>query len=169
MKNKKVYLAGPDVFRPYASSHFETMKKILSLHYFDGLAPIDGSSNDPEQIYNNNLQLISNSDYVLANLDTFRGASADAGTCVEIGFAYAMYKPIIGYYTNGKPKEYKTRVKKKYKESKYTHVEDFSFTDNLMIIKSCIDVCNSFHDAVNILWHYDMKIEKEKNDIYSYI
>lgn len=165
MVEKYVYLAGPDVFRPNAHDHFKTMKKSLFLHNFMAISPIDNQYSDHECIYEENLSLIYGCDYVLANLDPFRGVSADVGTCVEIGYAKALNKTIIGYYTNGQPKEYKSRIKKKYKESKYTSIEDFNLSDNLMIINSCHYICNSFHDAVNILWHYDMQLEKEKSEI----
>jgi nucleoside 2-deoxyribosyltransferase len=34
---------------------------------------------------------------VLANLNPFRGCEPDSGTCVEVGFALALGKPVTGY------------------------------------------------------------------------
>jgi nucleoside 2-deoxyribosyltransferase len=52
---------------------------------------------DAGDIYRNNLRLIGEADAVLANLNPFRGSEPDSGTCVEIGYALALGKPVIGY------------------------------------------------------------------------
>jgi nucleoside 2-deoxyribosyltransferase len=38
---KKVYLAGPDVFRPNAKEHGEKLKAICLKHGLEGLYPLD--------------------------------------------------------------------------------------------------------------------------------
>jgi nucleoside 2-deoxyribosyltransferase len=51
---------------------------------------------DPEFIiktFNYCLETVGQCDYVVALLE---GADADSGTCIELGYAYAKAKPIIG-------------------------------------------------------------------------
>jgi nucleoside 2-deoxyribosyltransferase len=40
---------------------------------------------------------------VLANLNPFRGAEPDSGTCVEIGYALALGKRVVGYADDLRP------------------------------------------------------------------
>lgn len=42
-------------------------------------------------------QQVKNADVVMACLD---GPDADSGTCAEVGYAYALGKPVIGYRTD---------------------------------------------------------------------
>ncbi len=49
------------------------------------------------KIYSYCLQAIDKSDLVLAILD---GPDADSGTCIEMGYAYARKKPVIGIRTD---------------------------------------------------------------------
>ena len=50
-----------------------------------------------EQIFLKNIHCIEISDYVVANVNCFRGGEPDSGTCFEIGYAYALGKKIYGY------------------------------------------------------------------------
>lgn len=161
---KTVYLAGPDVFRPNANQHFANMSKVLNLHGFKAITPLDSNAKFHHGIFGSNVHKIWNCDYLLANLDPIRGSSADAGTCVEIGMAYALDKKIIGYYTNGIPHEYKKRVKSNYLVSKYTMVEDFGLTDNLMLINSCNSICHNFYSAVKLIWILENGVGSENRN-----
>lgn len=163
--NKKVYLAGPDVFRPNALDNFNNMSNVLKINGFEPLIPIDNNLNFHHEIFKSNVDKIFNCNYVLANLDPFRGVSADAGTCIEIGIAYSLNKKIIGYYTNGFPLTYQDRVKSHYLLSKYTMVEDFNLTDNLMIINACSSIFHNFHSAVKFIWSLENDGENENRNI----
>lgn len=55
-----------------------------------------------ENVFDYSLKSILNSDAVVAILD---GPDVDAGTCVEIGYAYAHKKPIIGVRTDFRASE----------------------------------------------------------------
>lgn len=93
----KLYIAGPDVFRPDAEAWAETVRALCWRQGHDALIPLDGTHSTAAAIYRNNLRLIGEADAVLANLNPFRGAEPDSGTCVEIGYALALGKPVIGY------------------------------------------------------------------------
>jgi nucleoside 2-deoxyribosyltransferase len=93
----KLYIAGPDVFRPDALAWAEHVHVLCRAQGHEALIPIDGLATTALGIYRNNLRLIGEADAVLANLNPFRGAEPDSGTCVEIGYALALGKVVIGY------------------------------------------------------------------------
>lgn len=93
----KIYLAGPDVFRPDALAWAELARQLCRRHGHVALIPLDGVEATAAGIYHANIELIRSADVLLANLDPFRGCEPDSGTCVEVGFALALNKPVIGY------------------------------------------------------------------------
>jgi nucleoside 2-deoxyribosyltransferase len=93
----KLYLAGPDLFRPDALEWVERVRALCRREGHEALIPLDGVQASAGDIYRNNLRLIDEADVVLANLNPFRGSEPDSGTCVEIGYALALGKPVIGY------------------------------------------------------------------------
>ncbi len=93
----KIYLAGPDVFRPDALDWAENGRRLCAAHGHQALIPLDGVETTAAGIYHANIALIRSADAVLANLNPFRGCEPDSGTCVEVGFALALDKPVIGY------------------------------------------------------------------------
>ncbi len=93
----KLYLAGPDLFRPDSREWAERAIALCRREGHEALLPLDGTQTNAGGIYRNNLRLIDEADVVLANLNPFRGTEPDSGTCVEIGFALALGKPVIGY------------------------------------------------------------------------
>lgn len=147
-KPKKIYLAGPDVFRKDAIAYGAVLKKYCELEGFEGLYPFDNEidaelkgQEAAKAIFEANVRMIDECDAVLANLTPFRGPSADVGTVWEIGYAKAKGKLILGYtevYT-----AYKHRVKK----DEY-NVEDFKHFDNLMIAQGVDNVYLSFGMAL---------------------
>ena len=100
-----IYLAGPDVFRPDAEAHGETLKALCAEFGFVGLYPLDhalpADIREPAAqaawIYRANVGLIERADCVLANLEPFRGSEPDSGTAFEVGYATALGKPVYGY------------------------------------------------------------------------
>lgn len=103
---KKIYLAGPDVFRKDAYKHFENMKKLCDKYGFIGLSPFDNdntfdgeafSSKHSVYIFKGNLIQIKNCDIIIANLIPFRGCCVDDGTAWELGCGYAQDKILYGY------------------------------------------------------------------------
>jgi len=63
---------------------------------------ISGQPGFLERVFEYSLESIRKSDAVVAILD---GPDVDAGTCVEIGYAYANKKPIIGIRTDFRSSE----------------------------------------------------------------
>lgn len=104
MTIRRIYLAGPDVFRPDAAEHGRRLVALCAAHGFEAVFPLDPSlpaDLPPQQlahrIYAANIAHIARCDAVLANLDFFRGAEPDSGTCFEVGYATALGKPVVGY------------------------------------------------------------------------
>jgi nucleoside 2-deoxyribosyltransferase len=96
-KTMKIYLAGPDVFRQDALAWADEARRLCALAGHGALIPLDGVETTPSGIYHANIELIRSADAVLANLNPFRGCEPDSGTCVEVGFALALGKLVIGY------------------------------------------------------------------------
>lgn len=103
---RSLYLAGPDVFRPDAVEHGRRLKDLCAEFGFEGLFPLDAQVDEqpldqPRDraawIYRADIGLLDRADAVLANLDFFRGAEPDSGTCFELGYAVAKGKPVYGY------------------------------------------------------------------------
>lgn len=98
-----VYLAGPDVFRPDALAWAEAARDLLARHGHVALVPLDNEETTAAGIYRANIALIAQADAVLANLNPFRGAEPDSGTCFEVGHAIALGKRVIGYVDDARP------------------------------------------------------------------
>lgn len=104
MTIRRLYLAGPDVFRPDAAAHGRRLVALCADHGFEAIFPLDESlpaglplHEAADRIYRANIAHIDGCDAVLANLDFFRGAEPDSGTCFEVGYAVARGKRVIGY------------------------------------------------------------------------
>ena len=105
---RKLYLAGPDVFRADAVAHGEALKALCARYGFEGLYPLDNAlpkqlAEPREQaawIYRANIGLIERADAVLANLNFFRGAEPDSGTAFEVRYALALGKPVYAYLSD---------------------------------------------------------------------
>lgn len=102
---KKIYLAGPDVFRPDALAWGLSLKALCREFGFEGLFPLDNEAPAglagpalADWIYAANLVLIRQCDLVMANLEPFRGYEPDSGTAFEVGFAAALGRPVWGYH-----------------------------------------------------------------------
>ena len=98
----RIYLAGPDVFRPDAREHFVRLTAACGAAGLAALLPADGneelSSEAPEkQIYEANMQRLRGADGVVANLASFRGMEPDSGTVFEVGAAIALGIPVVAY------------------------------------------------------------------------
>lgn len=134
----KLYIAGPDVFRPDASAWAEGVRALCRDAGHEALIPLDGDETGAEGIYRNNLRLIDAADAVLANLNPFRGAEPDSGTCVEVGYALALGKPVVGYLDESKPLRERLDAAGpdadgRYRDAEGSAVEDFGLPLNLML------------------------------------
>jgi nucleoside 2-deoxyribosyltransferase len=77
--------------------------------------------------------MMEKSDLIIANLTPFGGASADAGTLIEVGWFLGKGKPIFGY--SNTPESFEQRMRQQLGES-YADlgIEGFHLPDNLMIV-----------------------------------
>lgn len=153
-----VYLAGPDVFLDNAIEHGEKLKSLCSKHGLIGHFPLDnkldlssnGKHSNASSIYNSNTKLIDMCDALIANIEPFRGVSADPGTAFEIGYAIAKNK-FVTLYTSDL-RFYTDRVENSlYKNDKW-NIEDFDMVDNLMLLSATSNVIyESFENAIKEL------------------
>lgn len=148
----KLYLAGPEVFLDDAREIGRRKMALCARFGFTGLYPIDGEplladadGTLSRSIFHNNLSLMRAADAVVANLTPFRGVSADPGTAFEVGFAYALGKPVAAY--SNVPGELKHRAHATIGPADGAdapetllrdglHVEDFGHFDNLMLAEA---------------------------------
>lgn len=102
----KAYLAGPDVFLPNAFENAAAKIAICAKYGIQGRAPlneeIDQLATLAEDaawrfIYAKDIAMMQECDIIIANLTPFRGASADSGTLVEVGWFLGQNKPVFGY------------------------------------------------------------------------
>ena len=97
----KIYLAGPDVFRPDAEAWANSARELCRQHGIEALTPLDHCETEPQKICERNLELIRKAQMVVANLNPFRGAEPDSGTVFELGYGYALGKKVWGYVASG--------------------------------------------------------------------
>lgn len=136
----KLYLAGPDVFRADVRQWARLSLAQCAAAGHQALVPLDEGLTDAAAIYRNNLRLLAEADAVLANLNPFRGAEPDSGTCVEIGYALALGKPVIGYADDLRPLRERLRAVAGveggdcgWRDEQGRQVEDFGLPLNLML------------------------------------
>jgi nucleoside 2-deoxyribosyltransferase len=137
-RRMKIYIAGPDVFRPDAPEWATRVRALCREAGHEALIPLDGGTGTAVGIYENNLRLLGEADLVLANLNPFRGAEPDSGTCVEIGYALALGKPVIGYVDDPRPLRERLQARGsaaegRCRDSSGWTVEDFGLPLNLML------------------------------------
>ena len=142
----KIYLAGPDVFRTDALSWAEDARTLLAQHGHQALIPLDNDETRAEGIFKANIDQIMHADVLIANLNPFRGAEPDSGTCFEVGCAIALGKRVIGYLADSRPQI--DKLAEKYGGSLAKRngrivdpddfaIENFDLPVNLMLGVSC--------------------------------
>ena len=160
MRQLKLYLAGPDVFRPDALAWAAEGRRLCAAAGHSALIPLDGVETSAPGIYQANIALIRSADAVLANLNPFRGCEPDSGTCVEVGFALALGKPVIGYLASNETTT--QRVARIFGAALELHdgrpvdrdglmVEDFGLPLNLMLAVPLQIVVGGLPEALSLL------------------
>jgi nucleoside 2-deoxyribosyltransferase len=161
---QRLYLAGPDVFRPDAAAHGRKLVALCAEYGFTGVFPLEESlpadlapQELARRIYRANVAHIDNCDAVLANLDFFRGPEPDSGTCFEVGYAVARGKPVIGYV----PEEgsYAERIRRRHPQvvgeglvdGDGWQLEEFGLPLNLMLGVPCRVVVGDLRAALALL------------------
>lgn len=160
----KAYLAGPDIFMSSASEIIEDKEYLCRQYDIEPLSPLDlelENNGKPQDIFDQNNNLIKRADICIANLTPFRGPSADAGTIWEVGACYALGKPIYGYTLMFEG--YLKRLQWRYclgdskTDSLGCSIEDFNLIDNLMI--PCSLTKTIARQSENRLYDRDIFIE----------
>lgn len=156
----KLYLAGPDVFRPDAAIWAEKSRALCAEFGHEALIPLDAKQTTPAAIYQANVALIEAADAVLANLNVFRGWEPDSGTCFEVGFAKALKKRVIGYIDSelsmvdraaGLCGGYLQRAEGRPVDAQGWFIEDFGLPLNLMLAVSTTVVVGGLREALDAL------------------
>jgi len=137
----RAYLAGPDVFLPNAAEHARAKVAICARYGLQGCPPLtDDTGTAPKAeawrvIFANCLAMMEAADLVIANLTPFRGASADAGTSVELGWFLGRGRPAFGYSNTATPFAERSRalLARQPDPMPGLTVEGFGLPDNLMI------------------------------------
>ncbi len=110
---KKVYMAGPDIFRVEWPDTAQKIVDACASWGFESLLPISaeqsldrpgvrgitvpGKAKDAAIVFESCLELIRSCDAMVADITPFRGDEPDSGTVFEIAVAVAQGKPVIAY------------------------------------------------------------------------
>lgn len=164
MTLQRIYLAGPDVFRPDAAEHGRRLVALCAEHGFQGVFPLAGTLPQglaphalARHIFQANMDHIHACDAVAANLDFFRGAEPDSGTCFEVGYATALGKPVVGYVPE--PGSFAERIARRHPHAVGTggrdaagwELEEFGLPLNLMLAVPCRIVVGGLGEALRVL------------------
>jgi nucleoside 2-deoxyribosyltransferase len=164
VSHHRIYLAGPDVFRPDAAEHGRRLVALCAEFGFAGVFPLAESLPDlptpqavARHIYQANVAHIERCDAVLANLDFFRGPEPDSGTCFEVGYAIARGKPVVGYVPEAG--SFAERIRRRHPravgeglvDAQGWALEEFGLPLNLMLGVPCRVVVGDVRAALAVL------------------
>ena len=141
---KTIYLAGFEVFAPDARQRGARMKMMCAECGLIGLYPLDNEAGAASAIFAGNCALIDRADAVIANLNPFRGAEPDSGTCFEVGYAFAKGKRVYAYVSDTRTMQQKLGQTDKDGFS----VENFGLPLNLMLASAATVVKGGFAEAL---------------------
>jgi len=134
MARLRLYLAGPDVFRPDAVEQGDRLKALCVENGVEGLYPLDGKDAD---IRRRCIEMMDKADALVANITPFRGVHMDPGTAFEIGYAEAKGKRI--FLWSDDPRMVAERVTpapdKTDRDGDGHLIENFGKAENLMIVR----------------------------------
>ena len=131
----KAYLAGPDVFLPAAAAHMARKAEICRAHGLEGVSPLGDGLTTWQEIFAHCLATMERCDIVIANLTPFRGASADGGTLVELGWFLGRGRPIFAYSNTAAGFTERSEAQRDAVPDPHPDlaIERFGLPDNLMI------------------------------------
>jgi nucleoside 2-deoxyribosyltransferase len=104
-RQRRIYLAGPEVFLPNAQAVGAMKKAACAEAGFEGCFPLDATLNfdgmtkaaQARAIFQACETMMRSCDLLIANCTPFRGVSMDSGTAYEMGFMRALGRPVFGY------------------------------------------------------------------------
>src|ERR1700682_4326447 len=134
------YLAGPDVFLPNAVAHAARKVEICQRYGLRACPPLNQDVETGaraldvwQAIYEKDIAMMERCDIIIANLTPFGGASADAGTLIEVGWFLGKGRPIFGYSNSSE--SFELRMRRQLGEAHADFgIEGFHLPDNLMIV-----------------------------------
>jgi len=140
----KAYLAGPDVFLPNAVAHAQRKVAICARYGIEGRPPLNEDAGHIQAmsdadawatIYRKDIAMMEACDVIIANLTPFRGASADSGTLIEVGWFLGRGRPVFGYSNSAVPfaERCRRQVAALPDPVPGLSVEGFGLPDNLML------------------------------------
>ena len=148
----RIYVAGFDVFYPdWKEKRYFVYQELCSKYGFEmqaQKAAADEGKTLGERIFLKNIHYLDNCEYVVANLNTFRGMEPDSGTCFEIGYAYALGKKIYGYLDDGRTMLEKVGARA---DANGFTVEDFDLPVNLMLGCSMTVVTGNLEHCLRVI------------------
>ena len=110
--NKRVYLAGPEVFHASSREIGARKRAICDRHGLIGVFPADeeGACDPALSLPERGLAIsaamentMRSCDAMIVNLTPFRGPSADVGSAYEMGFMRALGRPVFAYSNDDRP------------------------------------------------------------------
>ncbi|MCS0503476.1 nucleoside 2-deoxyribosyltransferase [Ancylobacter mangrovi] len=128
----RLYLAGPEVFRPDAAEEGARLKQLCAAAGAEGLYPLDTRGDD---IRRSCIELIGEADALVANISPFRGHHMDPGTAFEIGYAEATGKPVFLWSSDLRDLAERIPSDAAGRDGEGMLVEDFGKPENLMIVR----------------------------------
>jgi len=152
------------VFRSDSKEIGKFLKGLCEAFGFEGVYPLDNEISNIEskprqalgkEIAEANVELIHGCDYVLANLEPFRGPSADCGTVWECAYAKGLGKMVAGY-SKTKSLPYKDKVLNVLPHDGMM-VEDFHAWDNIMLVHGIDFMCSDPRVGLQWLREQDKK------------
>ncbi len=157
--NRRVYLAGPGVFRPDSHEHGRSLIALCERYSMYGLYP--GMSAMPQgptrsamarSIFEFNCKLIDRADIVVADISPFRGPNMAPGTAWEIGYAIRAGKPVIAYTSEAKLLYARTILSERVDlggvDRNGWTIENFGLCENLMIACCVSGIYESAEEAI---------------------
>jgi nucleoside 2-deoxyribosyltransferase len=140
----QAYLAGPDVFLPDPATQARAKAKICARYGLVGRPPLHPEiekvmrlpgADSWREIYRFDVAMMQECDIIIANLTPFRGASADAGTLVELGWFLGAGKKVFGYSNSatGFMARSQAQVAAVGDAMPGLAIEGFGLADNLMV------------------------------------
>lgn len=176
MKRPRLYLAGPEVFRPDARAEGRRLKDAAERIGADGIYPLDGDElHGPYDIKQRCREMIDAADAVVANISPFRGHHMDPGTAYEIGYAEASGKMV--HLWSAAPGAMLARVPAtpagtgalvEWRDEQGHLVEDFELAENLMITAGNGQVWASPEEAMQAAvdaWRVDAETRSQRRHI----
>lgn len=141
----RLYLAGPEVFRPDAAAEGARLQALCAQAGAEGLFPLHAEGVDIRRAC---IEMIDEADALVANISPFRGVHMDPGTAFEIGYAEARGKPVFLWSNELRALTERVPEATPGRDGEGHLVEDWGKPENLMIVPDGRQVWATPQEAV---------------------